>query len=223
MKISAVIPAKNEAKTILGIVEKTICFVDEVIVVIAEDFSEATLSALDGCEVTTIFDRGIGKGNAIKCGSNVATGDVIVFLDADGSHIPDDIPRLVEPLKVGEADLVIASRTLGGSEEFTGDVYKRLRVFFSDIITLIINLRFGSSITDSQNGFRAIRGEVLRKLNLRAKGFDVETEMLMKCLKKGYKVTEVPSRELKRKYGKSGIKMLTMGWRYAWRVLVNLL
>ncbi len=223
MKTTAVIPGKNEVNTILSVVRGALRFADEVIVVVSKNSTDGTLNAVNGCDAKTIIDSGIGKGDAIKLGAEAAYGDIIVFLDADGSHITDDIPKLTGPIKSGKADLVIGSRNLGGSEEFTGDLYKRMRVFLSNLITLIINLRFGSAITDSQNGFRAIRKDVMANLDLKADGFDIETEMLMKALKMGYKVAEVPSKELMRKHGSSGIRISTMGWRYVWRVLINLL
>ncbi len=222
MRVSAIIPAKVEPKTIKDVIKDAQPHVDEVIVVISKNNGSKTLEALNGHLTKIIVDNGLGKGDALKCGIEEATGEIIVFIDADGSHIANDVPRLVNPIKTGKADLVIASRTLGGSEEFKGNVSKRLRVFFSSVITLVINKRFGSKITDSQNGFRAIRKDTINSLNLMATGFDIETEMLMKALKKGYVILEVPSKELRRKFGRSGINMLTMGWRYAYRLFLNL-
>ena len=86
----------------------------------------------------------------------------------------------------------------------------------------IINWRFNRNIADTQNGFRAIKRSCARDLDLKANGFDIETEMVMKCYKKGYNVVEVPSMELARVCGESGINLWTMGWVYVWRVFINL-
>jgi len=217
-----VIPTLNEEKTIAEIIKSAGPHADEVIVVSAKGSTDRTMEIAESLGAKTFVDNGKGKGEAMRIGIQEATGDVIVFLDADGSHIAGDIPKVLKPFE-DNADLVIASRMTGGSEELHGDISKFIRLFLSTIITLIINYRFNVRITDSQNGFRAIKTRVARDLDLKANSFDVETEMLMKCLKKGYRVGEVPSRELERKYGDSGINILTIGWRYVWRVLINLL
>ena len=97
-----------------------------------------------------------------------------------------------------------------------------MRMFFSMSIAQIINWRFGTEMQDTQNGFRAIDAKAAKDLNLKSKHTEVETEMCMKCLKKGYKIVEVPSRELKRKYGQSNISLWKHGWGYAWTVFKNL-
>jgi dolichol-phosphate mannosyltransferase len=95
-------------------------------------------------------------------------------------------------------------------------------MFLSMSIAQIINWRFHTAIGDTQNGFRAIKSDVAKKLELESNIFDIETEMVMKCYKKGFHIVEVPSRELKRKHGESGIKIWRMGWVYLWRVIKNL-
>ena len=110
-----------------------------------------------GDGVRVVKDNGKGKGDAVRVGAFAARYDTVVYLDADGSHDPKDIPALVEPIKKGEADLVIGSRGRGGSDELHGDVEKLLRMIGSDIILIGINLRWKQHLTDSQNGFRAIR------------------------------------------------------------------
>ena len=170
----------------------------------------------------TVVDNGKGKGDGIRVAIEHAKEDIIVFIDADGSHIAKDIPKIVQPIKDGKADMVIASRFIGGSEELHGTFGKFMRMFLSMVIAQIINWRFNKAIGDTQNGFRAIRKDVAKDLDLKANIFDIETEMVMKCYKGGYKIAEVPSRELKRKHGGSGINLWRMGWIYAWRVFKNL-
>ena len=80
-----------------------------------------------------------------------------VFLDADGSHDPEDIPLLVEPIVEDAADHVTASRLSGGSSELHGGFDEFFRLAGSSFITACINWRFGVRLSDSQNGFRAIR------------------------------------------------------------------
>ena len=132
--------------------------------------------------------------------------NTVVYLDADGSHDPKDIPALVEPIKKGEADLVIGSRGRGGSDELHGDVEKLLRMIGSDIILIGINLRWKQHLTDSQNGFRAIRTDVMRLLDTKENITTIEQEMTMKALKNGLRVSETPTHEYARKYGDSTIQ-----------------
>jgi hypothetical protein len=77
-------------------------------------------------------------------------------------------------------------------------------------------------LTDIQNGFRAIRKEVASKLGLEADDFDIEEEMVIKALKKGYRVSEVPSHEYERKWGKSKLSTWK-GWKFVWRLFVELI
>jgi len=222
MNASAIIPTKNEEKTIGVVINSVKSYVDEIIVVCAKSSTDRTLEIAKSSGVKIVIDEGQGKGEALRMGVKDATGESVVFIDADGSHIEEDIPKLLSPIEKGDADLVIASRMTGGSEELHGDVEQLIRLFASSMITLIINYRFNVRVSDSQNGFRAIKKDVFNKLNLKANIFDVETEMLMKCLKNGYVVSEIPSRELKRKFGKSGISIKKVWFRYVWRVFINL-
>lgn len=220
--ISAVIPAFNEEKIIGDVIQGVQKYVDEIIVIGSPGSTDRTAEVARSMGAKVLMDNGKGKGDALRVGIENASGDILMLMDADGSHIADDIPRLVEPIESGTADMVIASRMTGGSEELHGNLDQLIRLFGSSLITLIINYRFKVRISDSQNGFRSISAEVAKDLDLRANIFDIETEMLMKCLKKGYRVKEVPSRELERKFGTSGVRVFTMWPRYLWRVLINL-
>jgi dolichol-phosphate hexosyltransferase len=158
----------------------------------------------------------------MRCAIKHIKEGIIVFIDADGSHIPEDIPKLVKPLQDNKAEMVIGSRFLGGSEELHGDFNKFLRMFYSMCIAQIINWRFNQSIMDTQNGFRAIKVEVAKKLKLKSKHTEIETEMDMKCFKKRFRIIEVPSMELSRKHGESSISLWKHGPIYFWTVIKNL-
>lgn len=214
--ISAIIPAKNEGKTIGEVIQGTQPFVDEVIVVVGKDNSDNTEIIARNFNCKVIKDNGKGKGDAMKLGYKQASGDTIVYIDGDASHIPQDIPKLVKPILNDDADLVIASRYLGGSDEFFGNLDKFLRVIGSQIILYGINLRYKTRLTDSQNGFRAIKKKVLEKLGLEENITTIEQEMVMKCLKKGYRVEEIASHEFARKFGHSHIKLSKVWLRYLW-------
>lgn len=221
--VSAIIPARNEERSIGEIIERTRPFCDEVIVVDGHSRDRTVEIAQGfGSGVRVVKDNKKGKGDAIRVGARAAAYDTVVFLDADGSHDPADILRMVEPIKNGKADLVIGSRGRGGSDELHGDIEKLLRLVGSDLILIGINLRWKQKLTDSQNGFRAIRTEVIRSLNLQENITTIEQEMTMKCLKHGFVVSEVPSHEYERKYGESSIKLNRVWFRYIYSFVKNL-
>ena len=219
--VSVVIPAKNEELSIGSTIENTLPYSNEIVVVDGHS-TDRTVQVAESYGVRVVKDNKKGKGDAIRVGAASVSYKITVFMDADGSHCPTDIPRLVEPIKQGKADLVIGSRGKGGSDELHGDIEKLLRLVGSDLILIGINWRWKQNLTDSQNGFRAIRTEVIRSLGLKENITTIEQEMTMKCLKKGYIVAEVPSHEYARKYGTSSIRLRKVGLRYIYSFIKNL-
>ncbi len=220
-RVSVIICAKNEFLTLAEVIKKVKRYADEILVIDGHSRDGSRQIAKDlGCKV--FLDNGKGKGAAIRLGISKAQSDILVFIDADGSHEPKDIPKLIKPIKDEGVGLVVASRGRGGSDELHGDFEKLLRLIGSTIITLVINQRFGVELTDSQNGFRAIRKKVARNLDLEENITTAEQEMIMKVLKKGYKTAEIPSHEYARKTGESHINLLTMGPRYVWCLIKNI-
>src|SRR6185436_12407397 len=164
-----------------------------------------------------------GKGDALRLAMDEATGEIVVFIDADGSHDPHDIPRLVAPILAGQSDMVIGSRGKGGSDELHGTVEQFIRWVGSQIIMLGINYRWNVRLTDSQNGFRAIRRDVGLRLGLTANLTTIEQEMLMKALKRGYRVSEIASHEYERRWGSSKVVVWKLWFAYIWSFLRNLI
>lgn len=220
--VSLVIPARNEERCIGEVIEKSVPFVDEIVVVDGHSF-DRTVEIAESFGVRVVKDNKRGKGEAIRVGAMAVSHPIVVFMDADGSHDPADIPSLVEPILAEQADLVIGSRATGGSDELHGDVDKLFRMMGCDIILIGINKRWKQNLTESQNGFRAIRTDVIRALNLKENITTIEQEMLMKALKRGYIVTEVPTHEYSRKYGDSSIKLHKVWFRYIYSFIKNLI
>lgn len=221
-KVIVVISAYNEEKAIEDIIKRSTPFCDDIVVALAKKSSDNTRKIVESMGIKILVDHGLGKGDGMRCAINAIKDGILVFIDSDGSHIPEDIPKIVKPILEGKADMVIASRFLGGSEELHGDFSKFIRMFLSMCIAQIMNWRFNAKIMDTQNGFRAIKAEVAKKLKLTSKHTEIETEMCMKCFKKKYRVFEVGSLELKRKYGESNIHIWKHGWGYLWQVFSNL-
>ena len=166
-----------------------------------------------------VFDHSKGKGEAIRSVIPHLDREIAVFIDADGSHDPDDIPALVRPILAGEADHVSGSRLIGGSSELHGGFDECFRLMGSSLITACINNRFKVRLSESQNGFRAIRTVVLRDLDLQENITTIEQEMIIKTLKKGYRMGEVPSHEHTRKAGYSKISVGKVAFRYVYSMM----
>ena len=165
------------------------------------------------CDRKIRFLRGTGqgKGAAIRMAIREVESDILVFMDADGSHDPAEIKDLLAPMAGSQVALVIGSRFLGSSEEFHGNVSDKIRYLGNVTGNVIINRlwnRTGRKITNAQDGFRSVRRSIFLTLGLEENGFSIEQEMVIRCLKKGYDIREVPSREGKRVSGRSHISPL---------------
>ena len=222
MKISVVIPTRNEEGMIKEIIDGCRPYADELMVVDGHS-TDKTREIAEAAGVKVILDNGKGKGAALRYAATVVTGDIIVFIDADGSHDPRDIPKLVEPIIKGEADHVSGSRLIGGSSELHGGFDECFRLMGSSFITACINWRFKVILSESQNGFRAIKTDVIRQLGLEENITTIEQEMIMKTLKKGFMMAEVPTHEHKRKMGYSKISLKKVWFRYVYSLVKYLL
>jgi dolichol-phosphate mannosyltransferase len=218
MKISVVIPTRNEEGMIKEIIDGCRPYADELMVVDGHS-TDKTREIAEAAGVKVILDNGKGKGAALRYAATVVTGDIIVFIDADGSHDPRDIPKLVEPILKGEADHVSGSRLIGGSSELHGGFDECFRLMGSSFITACINWRFKVILSESQNGFRAIRTDIIKQLGLEENITTIEQEMIMKTLKKGFRMAEVPTHEHKRKMGYSKISLKKVWFRYVYSLV----
>ncbi len=216
--VTAVICTKNEAATLSEVIEAVKPRVDNVLVIDGHSTDGTREIAAElGAEVQ--LDNGRGKGAAIRQAIDYLECDIIVFIDADGSHDAADIPKLIEPIAKGNADLVIGCRITGGSDELAGDWGSFVRSTGSQIINLIVNWRFRVRLTDIQNGYRAVRTSCAKDLPLIENITTIEQEMAIKALKKRYRVLNVPSHEYRRKSGISRISVPRFACRYVWEVI----
>lgn len=221
-KATIVIPTYNEEKTIKDIIKGVKPYANEVLVVDAKNSNDSTADIAKSLGAKVIKDNGKGVGAAKRIGIKAAKNNIIVLFDADGSHDPKDIPKMVNHLTGNGYDLVLGSRMTGGSDELHGTWSNFARNMGAGLIQLAINYRFNVRLTDCENGFRAIKKDVAEKLNLNANDFDIEEEIVIKCLKKGYKVGEIPTHEYERKYGKSKISLPKIGYKFIWRLIKEL-
>lgn len=212
MDFCVIIPTKNEEDTIGQILERVKHLTQNILVVDGAS-SDKTHEIVKSHGVALVLDHQKGKGDALKVGVENTTQEIIVFMDADGSHDSDDIPKLMRPIQAGQADLVVASRILGGSDELHGTFNKFIRITGTNFLAVLVNKKWKTSLSDIENGFRAIRRDVFNKIKLQSNGFTVEQEMVLRCLKHKFRVTEIASHEYERKSGYSKLKT-TQGFRF---------
>jgi dolichol-phosphate mannosyltransferase len=219
--VTAVIAAKDEAPTIEDIVRRCRAVAGTVIVVDGHS-RDGTAELARRAGATVLEDDNRGKGQALRTAIPHIATPITVFLDADGSHLPEDIPKVVAPILEDRADHVSASRLTGGSSELHGGWDEFLRLAGSSFITACINWRFGVRLSESQNGFRAIRTALLQRLGLTGNTTTIEQEMIIRTLRQGGRMGEVPSHEYRREHGASHIRLWRVAPRYAYSLIRHL-
>lgn len=208
MTISIVLPAKNESAAI----GQTLAQIQQLqlaheIIVVNDGSTDQTKQVAEtaGAKVVT-HPYSKGNGAAIKTGARTATGDIIVFMDADGQHDPQDIPRLIEKIEQGY-DLVVGARQKGSQASVGRGIANAL---YNNLATYMTEQK----VEDLTSGFRAVRADKFREfLYLLPNGFSYPTTSTMAFFRAGYSVTYVPIHAAKR-IGKSHIQPLKDGVRF---------
>jgi len=216
-KVSIIIACKNEGDGIRKILQSVKKYSDDIIVVDGHS-NDGTEEIVKKFKASFFLDNKKGRGDAIKIGIKKAKSDILVFFDADGSHDEKDIPNLVGPILKKEADLVVGSRRTGGSFDVNINLTGIIRSAGCDFLVSLVNHKFKTSLTDILYSFRAIKAATARKLNFKSNDFCIEQEVVIFCLKNGYKVEEIPSREKSRGWGKSKLHTL-MGIKFILLIL----
>ncbi len=191
-KITVVIPAYNEANTIRQVVEGAKKHASEVLVIDDGSQDATTQLAISVGAMVIRIPRNQGKGSALSIGLTTAAlngSNVIVCLDGDGQHDPEDIPRLVEPIVTGKAQMVIGSRFLDAHSKGQIPAYRRVG---QGVLTIATNLGSTMKITDSQSGYRAFSKEALMVFDYAESGMGIESEMVRSAVRSGLRIEEVP-------------------------------
>ena len=214
----AIIPAFNEQESIANIIQKTKKYVNRVLVVDDQSADDTEKIARLHGAIVICHSRNKGVGAAMKTGIAYAKKldpCIIVTIDADGQHRPEDIPRLIQPIIAGEADIVLGSRFLCG-EPMNMSQIKRIG---NKLITSVTSFLAGVKLTDTQTGFRAFNRKALLSLDL-ASDFTYTQEMILLLCHKGFRCAEVPVQMHSRKHGKS--RVVSKVGVYASKVLVTI-
>jgi len=157
--------------------------------------------------------RKSGKGMALRAGFEAAGGDLLLMMDADYSHRPEDIPEFLGALRDG-VGLVIGSRVFGGSEE-----YNHVRALGNVFLSATLGLCTGRYLSDALNGFKLFRRDVFTDFKYTSPAFEIEIEIIGNALRKGYKIIEVISHERARAGGEMKSRVVRHGTRFLLRIL----
>lgn len=231
MKISVIVPVKNEAQSLQQVLNDIPHFVDEVIVVDGHSKDSTFLLAESHSRVTRVLSQySQGKGAALSAGFAVATGDLIAIIDADGSMNPNEMSSFISYFP--EFDIVKGSRYLdgAGSSDLT-----RIRSFGNQILTKIANVLFNQKWTDMAYGYVVFTREAVQSLALTnydqlgsllghksyGQGFEIETLMLCRAARRRMKILEIPSFENARIAGSSNLNAMRDGIRVLIALIVE--
>jgi glycosyltransferase involved in cell wall biosynthesis len=206
--LSIIIPAKNESDG-LAIILPDLCklYADAEIIIVDDGSTDDTLTLCGNFPVKVVSHKySMGNGAAIKSGARVANGEVLVFMDADGQHRPDQVQQLTDRITEG-FDMVVGTRTNSAHAS-------PLRLSANKVYNQLASWITAQKIPDLTSGFRAVNASKFREyLHLLPNGFSYPTTITMAFFRAGYSVAYVPVNVLSR-VGSSHIRPLRDGTRF---------
>ncbi len=223
--LSIIIPAYNEARTIeelirrvqavdLGAMKKEIIVVDDG----SKDGTRNILKTIPG--ITYVFHKkNLGKGGALKTALAAATGDLVIFQDADLEYDPNDYSAMLAPILSGEATVTNGVRT-----HYHGDTRRRNLLHFlswvgNNTITMLTNVLYGNNAQEYEGCYKAFDKELLDTIHIKTNDFDFDNELICKILKRGIRPVDVPINYHPRNYsaGKH------INWRHGFKILATII
>ncbi|MEK6916201.1 MAG: glycosyltransferase family 2 protein [Nanoarchaeota archaeon] len=221
MRAVVIIPCLNEEKTVgkvIANVRKVFkrLKIESIIISIDDASSDDSIKQMQGSNEIVNLKNKVKLAEVIRIGLKHAARynpDIIVHIDADGQHNPEDLIKLVKPILRDKADFVIGSRFL---KKNNMNIERKIgNVFFTSIVNLITGLK----LTDTQSGFRVINYDCIKRIKLTSK-YTYTQEEIIRTSNFGYRIKEVPINLRKRKYGKS--KVITSPIKYGVLVLLDI-
>lgn len=207
-KISIILPARNEAAPLAMILPLLAQAYPEAQIIVVDDGSTDNTRQAGMANGAHVISHPYPKGNgaAIKTGARTATGDILIFMDADGQHKPEDIPLLLEKFRQGY-DMVVGAR-------ISGSHAGPHRAVANDIFSRLASWMVAQNVEDLTSGFRVVKAALFRKfLYLLPNGFSYPTTITMSFFRAGFSVGYLPI-HTPRRVGKSHIKPLRDGVRF---------
>jgi len=201
--ICAVVAAYNEAAHVADVVTGASRHVSRVLVVDDGSQDETAQRARDAGAVVLRHESNRGKGEALRTGFAEVLAQPfshVLLIDGDLQHDPGEIPKLVAKAESGAGDFVI------GEREFARDAMPAGRYYTNVVGSWILSRLIGAQIGDSQSGFRLIRTDLLRQVRLTGRGYEIETEMLIKLVRAGATLDRVPVSRLEYRSSRSHIR-----------------
>lgn len=201
MKLSIIIPVYNEKKTLreivrrvdavnLGPIRKEIIIIDD----FSTDGSRGILKRLPKKYNKIFFKGNFGKGAALKAGIRAASGDFIIFQDADLEYEPQDYIKLLQPILDGRSNIVFGSRFVGKKLIFFGRGRTMHPAHWAGNkgLTFLFNLLYGTRLTDAEPCYKLFRSEILKGIDVKADRFEYDIELMCRVVKKGNKIIQFP-------------------------------
>ncbi len=188
MSVSLIIPALNEAESLGVLLSEVPAQLVNQLIVVDNGSTDQTSQVAHAAGALVVSEPRRGYGFACAAGAEKATGDVLVFMDGDGSFVPGELPALLAPLEQGRADLVLGSRTWSNSQPMDMPSHQR---FGNRLFTWLLRQRFGLALTDL-GPFRAIRRELLLGLDMREYTYGWPLEMIIKTVRRRNPIVEIP-------------------------------
>jgi len=214
------IPCLNEAATIGGLVADFRRDLPQATIVVLDNGStdgSAAQAAAAGATVLTVPRR--GKGYVLRAALDRVRADCYVIVDGDGTYASSDVLRLIDPVARGEADMVVGARSL----LLRPDAMRPLHRWGNRLIVNFLNVCFHAGLKDILSGYRVLSGEAVRRLPLLAPGFEVETELTLECLERGFRILEVPiSYQARPKGSQSKLNSFRDGYRIVMTIMALL-
>ena len=197
MKKTLVMYTMNEIEGVKGIFEKIPIDLFDQFIVMDNHSNDGTVEFLEEHDVNVIQQNNPGRTNALIEAIEHASGDIIVNLSSDGNENPEDIPKILKKFEEGY-EMVTASRFLPESKVDVEDDKLRIRVFGNKICAMLVNLCWGTNVTDTTNALRGFTKSCYKRAKLNTFGYTENFQLTIRCGKLKIKTTEIPTQELPR-------------------------